>query len=157
MSRDAAPVRRFRRSQQADWEWIGRPVDGVSVTAADVVRQRQEFGRCEPTWRLLSNHDVSDTTTSNHSRRPAGPDTPSKYDWDAFAGANERRLHDRGMVAMQCEIVREILEWLASGDCWPAQRAHGADERVGNLEGIGRRPRVGQRPRASEVETSSSC
>lgn len=46
-SRKPALVRRFRRSKKADWEWIARPVDGVAITAADVIILRAEFERCE--------------------------------------------------------------------------------------------------------------
>ncbi len=48
-----ALVRRFRRSKKAEWEWIARPVDGVPVTAPDLIIMRREFERCERAWGLF--------------------------------------------------------------------------------------------------------
>jgi hypothetical protein len=37
--------RLFRRSKKSEWEWIARPTDGVTVTAANVIILRREFER----------------------------------------------------------------------------------------------------------------
>ena len=43
----------------------------------------------------------------------AGPGAPPKHDWDAFAGAIARRVHDRGMPVSQGELVRDMMDWFA--------------------------------------------
>ena len=39
---------------------------------------------------------------------------PARYNWNAFAGAVARRVHDEGMPASQGELVRDMLEWFAA-------------------------------------------
>lgn len=113
-SRKPALVRRFRRSKKSEWEWIARPTDGVAVTAADVIILRKEFERCERAWGLF---DASGADTaakgSSLAKRPAGPGAPPKHDWDAFAGAIARRVHDHGMPVSQGELVRDMMDWFA--------------------------------------------
>ena len=46
-------------------------------------------------------------------KRPAGLGAPPKHDWDAFAGANPRRVHDHGMPSTQGELVRDMMDWSA--------------------------------------------
>ncbi|MFN0194479.1 MAG: hypothetical protein ACKVP5_21320 [Aestuariivirga sp.] len=113
-SRKPALVRRFRRSKKADWEWIARPVDGVAVTAADVIILRAEFERCERAWGLFDVGAAdSGTKASSPAKRPAGPGAPPKHDWDAVAGAIARRVHDHGMPVSQGELVRDMMDWFA--------------------------------------------
>jgi hypothetical protein len=47
------------------------------------------------------------------AKSTAGPGAPSKHDWDAFAGANARRVHDHGMPVSQGELVRDMMGWFA--------------------------------------------
>jgi hypothetical protein len=44
---------------------------------------------------------------------------PTRYNWNAFAGAVARRVHDEGMPASQGELVRDMLEWFAASDRVP--------------------------------------
>lgn len=112
--RKSALVRRFRRSKAADWEWIARPADGVAVTAADVIILRKEFERCERAWGLFGASLAGNCTKAlPEAKRPAGPGAPPKHNWDAFAGAIARRVHDHGMPISQGELVRDMMEWFA--------------------------------------------
>lgn len=113
-SRKTVPVRRFRRPKKADWEWIFRPVDGVAISAADVIIMRSEFERCERAWGLFDATTADDAKTSSQAKRPAGPGAPPKHDWDAFAGAIARRVHDFGIPASQGELVRDMMDWFTS-------------------------------------------
>lgn len=112
-SRKPALVRRFRRSRKSEWEWIARPTDGVAITAADVIILRREFERCERGWGLF---DTSAADTSGPLKRSPGPGAPPKHDWDAFAGAIARRVHDHGIPESQGELVRDMMEWFAGRD-----------------------------------------
>jgi len=112
-SRKPAMVRRFRRSKKADWEWIARPADGVAVTAADVIILRAEFERCERAWGLFTAGPADTAKRTDIAKRPPGPGAPPKHDWDAFAGAIARRVHDHGMPASQGELVRDMMDWFA--------------------------------------------
>jgi hypothetical protein len=124
-SRKPAMVRRFRRSKKADWEWIARPADGVAVTAADVIILRAEFERCERAWGLFTAGAADTAKRTDIAKRPPGPGAPPKHDWDAFAGAIARRVHDHGMPASQGELVRDMMDWFAGReDC------HAPDERT---------------------------
>jgi hypothetical protein len=119
-SRKPALVRRFRRSKKADWEWIARPVDGVAVTAADVIILRAEFERCERAWGLFdAGAAESGPKASTQAKRAAGPGAPPKHDWDAFAGAIARRVHDHGMPVSQGELVRDMMDWFAGREDFP--------------------------------------
>jgi hypothetical protein len=112
--RKPALVRRFRRSKTTDWEWIARPADGVAVTAADVIILRKEFERCERAWGLFNTGQAASRTgEAGPPKRPPGPGAPPKHDWDAFAGAIARRVHDHGMPASQGELVRDMMDWFA--------------------------------------------
>ena len=111
-SRKPALVRRFRRSTKAEWEWIARPVDGVP--AADVIILRKEFERCERAWGLFdAGAAESGPKASTQGKRAAGPGAPPKHDWDAFAGAIARCVHDHGMPVSQGELVRDMMDWFA--------------------------------------------
>jgi hypothetical protein len=44
---------------------------------------------------------------------------PARYDWNAFAGAVARRVHDEGMPASQGELVRDMLDWFAASGAVP--------------------------------------
>jgi hypothetical protein len=113
-SRKPALVRRFRRSKKADWEWIARPTDGVAVTAADVIILRKEFERCERAWGLFDASGADNATKGpSPTKRTAGPGAPPKHDWDAFARAIARRVHDHGMPVSQGELVRNMMDWFA--------------------------------------------
>ena len=56
---------------------------------------------------------------SSPAKRPPGPGAPPKHDWDAFAGAIARRVHDHGMSASQGELVHDMMEWFASREDFP--------------------------------------
>lgn len=120
-SRKPALVRRFRRMKKADWEWIARPADGVAVTAVDVIILRTEIERCERAWGLFDAGTAGNTVpTSATPKRPAGPGAPPKHDWDAFAGAIARRVHDHGMPVSQGELVRDMMQWFAGRADFPS-------------------------------------
>ena len=120
VSRKPALVRRFRRSKKADWEWIARPTDGVAVAAADVIILRKEFERCERAWGLFDAGAADNTAKgSSLAKRQAGPGAPPKHDWDAFAGAIARRVHDHGMPVSQGELVRDMMDWFAGREDFP--------------------------------------
>jgi len=106
-------IRRFRRSKKADWEWIARPADGVPVTAADVIILRAEFERCERAWGLFIDGASDTAKKAVIAKRLPGPGAPPKHDWDAFAGAIARRVHDHGMPVSQGELVRDMMDWFA--------------------------------------------
>ena len=115
-SRKPALVRCFRRSKKSDWEWIARPIDGVAVTATDVIILRKEFERCKRARGLFDGGAAdSGTKASSPAKRPAGPGAPPKHDWDAVAGAIARRAHDHGMPISQGELVRDMMDWLRAG------------------------------------------
>jgi hypothetical protein len=119
-SRKPALVRRFRRSKKSEWEWIARPVDGVVVTAADVIIMRKEFEHCERAWGLFDAGTVEGgAKPSSQAKRPGGPGAPPKHDWDAFAGAITRRVHDHGMPVSQGELVRDMMDWFAGREDFP--------------------------------------
>jgi hypothetical protein len=113
-SRKPAIIRRFRRSKKADWEWIARPAGGIAIAAADVIILRSEFERCERAWGLFDTSRADAAAKSPAPlKRPPGPCAPPKHDWDAFAGAIARRVHDHGMSASQGELVRDMMAWFA--------------------------------------------
>jgi hypothetical protein len=56
---------------------------------------------------------------STQAKRAAGPGAPPKHDWDAFAGAIARRVHDHGMPVSQGELVRDMMDWFAGRESLP--------------------------------------
>ena len=113
-------MRRFRRSKKVDREWIARAVDGVTVTAADVLILRKEFEGCEGAWGFFDASAADGgVKVSTQVKRPAGPGAPPKHDWDAFAGAIARRVHDHGILVSQGELVRNMMDWFAGRKDFP--------------------------------------
>ena len=96
------------------------PFLNLDPSAADVIILRREFERCERAWSLFDARGA-DTSgkTSGQAKRPPGPGAPPKHDWDAFAGAITRRVHDRGMPVSQGDLVRDMMDWFASGEDFP--------------------------------------
>jgi hypothetical protein len=102
-----------------DWDWIARPVDGVAVTAADVIILRKEFERCESAGVFDASAVNCGTRASNPTKRQAEPGTPPKHAWDAFAGAIAWRVHDHGMPVSHCELVRNMMDWFSGREDFP--------------------------------------
>jgi hypothetical protein len=99
---------------------IARPVDGVAVTSADVIILRKEFERCERAWGLFdAGAAESGPKASTQAKRAAGPGAPPKHNWDAFAGAIARRVHDHGMPVSHGELVRDMMDWFAGREDFP--------------------------------------
>jgi len=132
----ARAVRRFRRAKKSEWEWIARPVDGVAVTASDVIILRKELERCERAWGLFEAGGAdSGAKASSPAKRPAGPGAPPKHDWDAFAGAIARRVHHHGMPVSQGDrVARYDGLGRGPGGFLGLRRTHGTVEGVGDIE-----------------------
>ncbi len=137
-SRKPALVRRFRRSMKSEWEWIARPVDGVAVTAADAISMRKEIERCKRSWGLFdASAAEGGVKASSPAKRPGGPGAPPKLDWDAFAGAIARRMHDHGIPVRQGELVRDMIDWLAGREDFPPPDERTARRKISaKMEGI---------------------
>lgn len=81
---------------------------------------RKEFERCERAWGLFDAGAAENgAKASNPAKRPGGPGAPPKHDWDAFAGAIARRVHDHGMPVSQGELVRDMMDWFAGREDFP--------------------------------------
>jgi len=95
-------------------------------TAADVITLRAEFDRCERAWGLFDASGADNAAKgSSLAKRPAGLGAPPKHDWDDFAGAIARRVHDHGMPVSQGELVRDMMDWFAGREDFPPP-----DERI---------------------------
>ena len=103
-------VRRFRRDPKSEWERIKAPEKGVTVRAAGVVIARAEAERFERAHRLVVQ-ESREVFRSGFASSPGG--APARYDWEAFAGAVARRVHDRGLPQSQGELIRDMLDWFA--------------------------------------------
>jgi hypothetical protein len=85
-SRKPALVRRFRRSKKAEWEWIAGPVDGVPVTAADVITcvrsstAANALGVCSTRARprAAQRHQHKPSAPPGRARRPSTIGMPSQ-------------------------------------------------------------------------------
>lgn len=107
----SAPIRRFRRASGGEWEWIASPAEGTTLTAADLLIASAEAERFEQRWGIFGPATAS--SPAPVLKRPAGPGSPPRYDWDAFYAALARRVHDNGIPATQGELVREMLDWFS--------------------------------------------
>ncbi len=109
-------VQQFRRQASARWERIINPPDGVPLKTSGVVIARLEVERFEREHRLFGAH----AEDSSAARAPIlrGEENrggaPARYDWNAFAGAVARRVHDQGMPASQGQLIRDMLDWFGS-------------------------------------------
>jgi hypothetical protein len=79
-SRKPALVRRCRLSKKSDWGWIARLVDGVAVTAADVIILRKEFERYAASGCVRLQHSVQQHLVQRCSR-PTGAPIVSQSNW----------------------------------------------------------------------------
>ena len=107
---------RIRVQGEAEWQWIAEPPEGITITAAEVVVKRSEMERFE------HKHELWSRPPPRETRQPDGPEcfrsassgAPPRYDWNAFAGAVARRVHDEGMPASQGELIRDMLDWFGA-------------------------------------------
>jgi hypothetical protein len=85
-----------------------------------VIIMRKEFERCERAWGLFdAGASEGGAKAASLQKRPGGPGAPPKHDWDAFAGAIARRVHDYGMPVSQGELVRDMMDWFAGREDFP--------------------------------------
>jgi hypothetical protein len=109
-------VQRFRRRPGARWEKIVTPADGVPLKPSGVIIARTEAERFEREHGIFGHHAAkNDQQPAKTCDGPIGQSgAPARYNWNAFAGAVARRVHDEGMPASQGELVRDMLEWFAA-------------------------------------------
>ena len=108
-------IQRFRRRPGARWEKIVTPVDGVPLKPSGVIIARTEAERFERDHGIFGHHTENDQPPAKACDGPIGQSgAPARYNWNAFAGAVARRVHDEGMPASQGELVRDMLEWFAA-------------------------------------------
>lgn len=126
--RDGTPsptvaIRRVK-SKGREFQWITEPLEGIAITAADVLVRRTEVARFEKEFGLFDGqrrpaaaetNPESDEEDRSNLRR-AGPGMPCRFDWDQFHGALTRRIHDHGIPKTQVELTREMLNWFESQD-----------------------------------------
>jgi hypothetical protein len=99
------------------FQWFTDPVEGITVTAADVLVKRAEVERFEVQHGLFNGGRSSGPGTDGQvESRRGGPGVPPRYDWDGFYGALARRIHEQGIPATQAELVREMLDWFEKHD-----------------------------------------
>ena len=109
-------IRRVRAQGETEWLWITESADGIEMTASEVLIRRAEVERFE------QQHDLSGSPAPRAMKLPdqterlraASPGAPPRYDWNAFAGAVARRVHDEGMPASQGELIRDMLDWFGA-------------------------------------------
>lgn len=119
-----AHVRRFRWDAKSEWQRIAAPPDGVPVRGASIVLARAEVERFERAHRVFAGarpeeqpHPPAAAPRNIGGAPPptAAPHNiggaPPRYDWDAFAGAVARRVHDHGVPESQGDLVREMSDW----------------------------------------------
>jgi hypothetical protein len=118
--RDGAPaptiVIRRVKAGQGGLCWIIEPMEGITITAADVLVRRAEVERFERHYGFFNGLHVPEASGEVTARRRAGPGVPPRHDWDAFYGALTRRIHDHGVPATQAELVRDMLAWFEARD-----------------------------------------
>jgi hypothetical protein len=109
-------IHRFRRRPGARWEKILNPTEGVPLKPSSVLVARTEAERFEREHGLFGHRSAdNDQPPANASEVAIGQSgAPARYDWNAFAGAVARRVHDEGMPASQGELVRDMLDWFAA-------------------------------------------
>src|SRR4029077_5546149 len=104
-------VQRFRRRPGARWEKIVTPADGVPLKPSSVIIARTEAERFEREHGIFGHHaaenDQQPAKACGGSIGQSG--APARYNWNAFAGAVARRVHDEGMPASQGELFATCL------------------------------------------------
>ena len=93
-----------------------RLMDGIGITAADVLVRRAEVERFERQYGFFNGLHVPGGGSGPTERRRGGPGVPPRHDWDAFYAALTRRIHDHGVPATQAELVRDMLAWFEARD-----------------------------------------
>ena len=117
--RDGAPsptvVIRRVKAGEGRLCWIVDPMDGIGITAADVLVRRAEVEHFERRYGFFNGLHVPGAGGGTEGRR-GGPGVPPRHDWDAFYAALTRRIHDHGVPATQAELVRDMLAWFEARD-----------------------------------------
>ena len=114
--KSSVQIHRFRRRPGARWERILNPTDGVPLKPSSVLIARTEAERFEREHGLFGHHAAkNEHEPAKTPEAPVGQSgAPARYDWNAFAGAVARRVHDEDMPASQGELVRDMLDWFAA-------------------------------------------
>lgn len=109
-------IRRVRSQGEAEWQWIAKPPKGIAITAPEVLIRRAEVERFEQQHDIAGGPAARAMKRSDQTERlrAASPGAPPRYDWNAFAGAVARRVHDEGMPASQGELIRDMLDWFGT-------------------------------------------
>lgn len=110
-------IQRFRRHAAARWERIIAPPDGVPLKPSGVVITRTEIERFEQEYPPSGSRPDSEWPRPVMRAAPIAKGragAPARYDWNAFAGAVARRVHDLGIPASQGELTRDMLDWFAT-------------------------------------------
>jgi hypothetical protein len=103
--------------------WIIEPMEGIAITAADVLVRRAEVERFERRYVFFDGLHGLDAGSDSTARRRGGPGVPPRHDWEAFYAALTRRIHDHGVPTTQAELVRDMLAWFEARDA-----GHAPDE-----------------------------
>ncbi|MDE2284743.1 MAG: hypothetical protein KGK33_09035 [Hyphomicrobiales bacterium] len=113
---ESVSIRRVRSQGKTDWELITKPLKGVWITAPEVVVTRLEVERFEREHEVWNSPALREMKLPKQLERHriASPGAPPRYDWNAFAGAVARRVHDEGMPASQGELIRDMLDWFGT-------------------------------------------
>jgi hypothetical protein len=96
--------------------WIVEPMEGIAITAADVLVRRAEVERFEQQYEFFNRLHVPTNGAATAARPRGGPGVPPRHDWDAFYAALTRRIHEHGVPKTQAELVREMLAWFEARD-----------------------------------------
>ena len=113
---ESVAIRRIRSQGEMDWQWIAEPPEGITISAPEVLVTRAEIEGFERRHDLCGGpvpREMKQVDRPEH-RRVASPGAPPRYDWNAFAGAVARRVHDEGMPASQGELIRDMLDWFGT-------------------------------------------
>lgn len=91
-------LKRIRTLGEADWQIVTQPVEGISVTLADLM--------------ILADEAVRFEEACDLQRRPAAHiGSTTDYDWDGMYLTLVLRLHEQGVPPTQAELVGELQEW----------------------------------------------
>jgi hypothetical protein len=110
-------VHRIKPPGATDWQFITDPLQGITVSLADMMIRADEVMAFEEENDLIR-------------RKSGGGGGSPEYDWDGMMVALIKRIHDYGLPATQAELIAEMQVWFA-------ERSNGAS--IPDERGIRRR------------------
>lgn len=104
---------RFKSQEPHSHLEIEHDHDCFEIGLEDLVLTRPEIEKFEAANNIVveTKQAAVQQPAARTARRPAGPGTSAKHDWDGFHIEMFRNVYENGLPSSQALLVRKLMEW----------------------------------------------